>query len=120
SGYRLYDAADRDRLNFIVKAKALDLTLEEIGEILSLRGDGQQPCTHVVQLLDRKLQVVDEQLRALEDFRQELVAMRKEAAEAVAGSSHVCRIIEQHKWTHHPEHIRRRPTSASDRSSHSR
>ena len=30
SGYRLYTAADRERLDFIAKAKAIGLTLEEI------------------------------------------------------------------------------------------
>jgi MerR family Zn(II)-responsive transcriptional regulator of zntA len=37
SGYRKYARADRDRLEFVLKARAIGLTLEDIGEILRLR-----------------------------------------------------------------------------------
>jgi DNA-binding transcriptional MerR regulator len=47
SGYRLYEAADVERLSFIGKAKAIGLTLEEIREISDARPDGQRPCEHV-------------------------------------------------------------------------
>ncbi|MBI2760685.1 MAG: heavy metal-responsive transcriptional regulator [Chloroflexi bacterium] len=69
AGYRLYGAADRDRLRFIRKARAIGLTLDEIGQVLALRGEGRRPCEHVVTLLDAKLSAVDEHLRALGDFR---------------------------------------------------
>ena len=80
AGYRLYSAADRERLQFIGKAKAIGLTLEEIREILMLRRDGERPCAHVLGLLDQKLATVDAQLRTLTDFRQDLVALRQAAA----------------------------------------
>lgn len=44
AGYRLYDAADRERLRFILKAKAVGLTLEEIKLVLDVRSNGQPPC----------------------------------------------------------------------------
>lgn len=100
AGYRLYDAADRERLRFIGKAKAIGLTLEEISNILALRRDGELPCAHVLALLDRKIAVVDQQLRALADFRQELVVLREEAAEHVTADACVCGIIERHEPTH--------------------
>jgi len=64
SGHRLYNATDRQRLRFILKAKAIGLTLDEIREILTLRDRGESPCEHVLALLDRKLAKVDQQLRA--------------------------------------------------------
>ncbi len=97
SGYRLYDATDRDRLRFIIKAKAVGLTLEEIGEIVALRTDGRQPCDHVLTLLDRKLGAVEEQLRALAEFQRELVTLREEAAQGASISASFCWIIEQHE-----------------------
>ena len=63
AGYRLYGAADRERLRFIAKARAIGFTLREIGEILTLRDGGAEPCPHVGTLLDRKLAAVDAQLR---------------------------------------------------------
>jgi DNA-binding transcriptional MerR regulator len=97
SGYRVYDARARQRLGFIAKAKAIGLTLEEIREILALRDSGESPCEHVLALLDRKLAKVDQQLRALVDFRQELIILREEAAETMRADACVCGIIEQHR-----------------------
>ncbi len=96
SGYRLYDGRDLERLRFIGKAKAIGLSLEEIGEILALRRDGQQPCQHVLGMLDRKLSAVDEQLHALAEFRQELLGLREEAAKSVTTQGHICQLIERH------------------------
>ncbi len=101
AGYRLYGPADHDRLEFIVKARAIGFTLDEIGEILALRQGGQKPCEHVVALLDRKVAAIDEQLRALTDVRQEFVRLRQEAAESVRLDARVCGIIEHHPLGHH-------------------
>lgn len=96
AGYRLYDGADRQRLEFIAKAKATGLTLEEIGEILALRREGKEPCTHVLTMLDQKLEAVDQQLRALIELREELVALRRESAATVRSGACVCGVIEHH------------------------
>src|SRR5437899_7907104 len=90
AGYRLYDAADRERLAFILKARTIGLTLEEIGGILTLRREGHRPCQHVLALLDRKVAGIDQQLRALEDVRHELVALRTKAAREVLPDGVVC------------------------------
>ena len=97
SGYRLYGVTDRERLRFILKAKEIGLTLDEIGEIVTMRRDGEQPCDHVVTLVDRKLAAVDEQLRALSEFRQELITLREEAAQGATSDASFCWIIEQHE-----------------------
>lgn len=101
SGYRLYGAADRDRLHFIGKAKAIGLSLDEIGEILALRDGGTAPCDHVRDLLDQRLAAVDAQLRALTGLRQELTLLRADAETPADGRAHVCGIIEHHASVHH-------------------
>jgi MerR family transcriptional regulator, Zn(II)-responsive regulator of zntA len=100
SGYRLYTRDDLERLRFIGKAKAIGLSLEQIAEVLALRGAGRQPCEHVLALLDEKLAAVDRQLRALRDFKRDLTALRDEAARTAAsgpaeGDACVCGIIER-------------------------
>lgn len=102
AGYRLYGAAGRERLRFIARAKAIGLTLDEIGEILALRREGRPPCEHVLALLERKLAAVDRQLRALAEFRQALVALREGAAEARGADAGVCGIIERHEPVDRP------------------
>src|SRR5437879_2424546 len=90
AGYRLYDAADRERLLFIGKAKAIGLTLADIREILDIRRDGAPPCEHVSALLDKKLAALGEQLRALRAFRKDLLALRQAATEAATDQTGVC------------------------------
>jgi DNA-binding transcriptional MerR regulator len=111
--YRLYGEADRQRLRFIRKARAIGLSLEEIRRILVIRQQGEQPCAHVLDLLDRKLASVEQQLRALEDFRDELVSLRGEAAERLTDDGCVCGIIEHHAAGAHsdllPITVRRSP-----------
>jgi DNA-binding transcriptional MerR regulator len=97
AGYRLYGAADRERLRFIAKAKAIGLSLEEIGEILQLRDGGTDPCAHVRDLLDRRLAAVEEHLRVLSELRHELLALRDEAVTPDGESAEVCGIIEHHE-----------------------
>jgi MerR family transcriptional regulator, Zn(II)-responsive regulator of zntA len=97
NGYRFYDHADRERLHFISQAKAVGLTLEEIGEILAVRRNGLQPCEHVLGLLDHKFLALEEQLRTLSDFRQQLLVLREEAHQTMCADACVCSIIEQHK-----------------------
>ena len=97
AGYRLYGDADRQRLAFIRKARAIGLTLDEIRQLLALRREGEQPCGHLAELVDQKLAAVDAQLRALADFREELLRLRAEAATSTCDDGQVCTVIEQHQ-----------------------
>ncbi len=94
TGYRLYGDADRERLHFVVKAKQVGFTLEEIADIFLLQGHGKQPCGHVVELLDEKIRATDEQLRALLGYRERLLHVRTAAASQSDASAYVCGIIE--------------------------
>lgn len=100
AGYRLYGDADRQRLAFIRKARAIGLTLEEISQLLALRREGEQPCGHLRELVDQKLVAVDAQLRALTEFRHELVTLRDEAATTACTDGQLCAAIERHRPLH--------------------
>lgn len=100
SGYRQYESTDLERLLFIGKAKAIGLTLDEIRDVLALREEGQRPCERVQGLIDQKVELVVRQLRALEEFHQELLALREEASQMSTEDAPVCRIIEHHVPIH--------------------
>lgn len=74
AGYRRYsDATVRD-LGFIRKARALGFSLDEIAEIIQLTRAGKRPCTRVMVLAKQRLADVDEQMRRLAAFRNQLAA----------------------------------------------
>ena len=102
SGYRMYGEDDVERLEFVKKAKRLGLSLEEIREILILHEQSQSPCVHVLALLDRKLEHVDDIIRELEEFRRELTRLRVESQvrlEQLPEDARICGIIE--RGVHH-------------------
>ena len=98
SGYRLYEEQDVERLTFIRKAKSLGFSLTDIGETLTLYDSQQAPCIHVLALLDRKIQEIDQLVSELQELQQELKRLREESAPRVkraADGSPICGIIEQ-------------------------
>ncbi len=98
SGYRLYEEKDVERLIFIRKAKSLGFSLTDIGETLTLYDSQQAPCIHVLALLDRKIQEIDQLMDELQELQQELQRLREESAPRVkrdADGSPICGIIEQ-------------------------
>jgi DNA-binding transcriptional MerR regulator len=108
SGYRLYGAADRDRLRFIAKAKTIGLTLQEIGEILALRDAGTESRRYAQMLIDRKLTAVDEELRRLTRVSGDLRALRAKTMAAEGASLPICDIIERYVDSR-PAHDRSSP-----------
>lgn len=104
-GYRVYTNADRDRLAFILKAKATGFTLGEIRSVLSSRDKGIAPCPEVLTLVDDKLRKIDERVQALLEFREELLALQHEASGGAIDGC-VCGLIEQHHARHEPSSLR--------------
>ena len=97
-GYRVYAASDIDRISFILRACALDFSLDDITEILSLRGNGQAPCAYVEQLVEKEMATIDGKIAALNQLREELNDIRRQAqtvvSEGAVGNECVCHLIE--------------------------
>lgn len=97
SGYRRYSAHDAERLKFILKAKTIGLSLDEIRGVLVLRDAGQAPCEHVTAVIDEKMAVIDAQMRALQDLKDELLTLSRVAKATTCCEGSVCSIIERHE-----------------------
>lgn len=97
SGYRRYSAHDAERLKFILKAKTIGLSLDEIRDVLVLRDAGQAPCKHVAAVIDEKVRAIDVQIRALQDLKKELLTLSRVAKATTCCEGSVCSIIEGHE-----------------------
>jgi DNA-binding transcriptional MerR regulator len=81
-------------LRFIRKAQALGFSLDEIGEILKLSRAGRIPCSHVLDLAKRHVTAVDERIRQLTRFRDQLAGeVAKWDGERQATCQRLCQII---------------------------
>jgi len=82
NGYRYYPRETVNRVGFIQRAKLLGLSLAEIRDLLAASEDGL--CTEIApelyQVLERKIEECDQQLRELAALRRTLAA----AAERLA------------------------------------
>lgn len=96
AGYRLFTGEDVAVLRFIRQAKALDLSLAEIKDILDLQRDGAAPCGRVTELLDAHIADIDNTLADLRQLRRSLTTVRRAARDSQRRGEDavVCRIIE--------------------------
>lgn len=78
SGYREYEIAHLERLQFIRHCRSLQLRLGEIRVLLHLQTAPASGCQEIDQLLDGHIVQVREQMAALCTLEQQLVKLRKQ------------------------------------------
>ncbi len=64
-GYRIYSSEHVTRLGFVIRARALGFTLEEIRGLLTLVEGGRHSCAEVRDLASQHLENVREKIRDL-------------------------------------------------------
>ncbi len=94
SGYRLYDEGVLERLAFIKKAQTLGFSLDEIGQIISDARSGASPCDDVREIVRRRLAELDERMREMRRYRQELAQTLEEWDKVGRAPGHICGLIE--------------------------
>jgi len=72
ANYRLYSPDAIRRVQFIKKAQAIGLTLEETKQILDLKEHGRAPCSKVAGLGEKHLREIDLRLAELRKYRRAL------------------------------------------------
>ena len=94
SGYRAYDEGVLERLAFIKRAQSIGFSLDEIAEILEMRGKGAAPCLEVREAARRKLAELDVRLRELRRYRNELARTLADWDERGIDEGQFCGLIE--------------------------
>ena len=73
SGYRLYDQDDKQRLSFILHAKKIGFSLNEIKQLLSLRADkDSHTCEEVKNYTGAKISEIEAKITDLLKMKQAL------------------------------------------------
>jgi DNA-binding transcriptional MerR regulator len=94
AGYRVYDEAVLEQLTFIKRAQAIGFSLDEISEILRESHSGHLPCREVREMARRKLTELDERLRELRRYRNELARVLCDWDERGEEEGRICGLIE--------------------------
>ncbi|MEW5830251.1 MAG: heavy metal-responsive transcriptional regulator [Chloroflexota bacterium] len=72
NNYRQYDERDVERLRLVAGARRLDLSLEEIREILALRERREAPCRVLLERLEHKADEIAGRIRDLQQMERAL------------------------------------------------
>lgn len=99
SGYRLYDREVLERLDFIKRAQVLGFSLDEIKQIIAEKEAGESPCEAVRDVVRTRLSELDQHMRDMRRYRNELAATLAEWDKAGAVKGHICGLIEGSKIT---------------------
>jgi DNA-binding transcriptional MerR regulator len=106
SGYRIYDESVLERLDFIRRAQVLGFSLEEIRQVIADSRAGQSPCAAVREVVRRRLSELDERMREMKLYRDELAATLAAWDQTGEKQGHVCGLIETTGLAHKPEGAR--------------
>lgn len=91
SGYRLYRADHRKRLNFVRRARALGFSIEEIRTLLRLADERVRPCPEVRVVAEAHLKDVRSKIA---DLRRMERVLKATVAGCADGRRHDCPVIE--------------------------
>lgn len=97
NGYHQFNDSDARRLSFILQARQLGFTLDDIGQIMAQAEHGESPCPTVRQLIEPRLSEARSRLAAM----QQLVERMEKAVEqwqhqpdCQPCGTHICHLIE--------------------------
>lgn len=94
SGYRIYGSKVLERLTFIKRAQILGFSLEEIKRIIDEKRAGHSPCAEVRNLVRLRLRELEERMKDIQLYYQELASKLAEWNEIGEVQGHVCGLIE--------------------------
>ncbi len=100
SGYRIYDSEVLSRLDFIKRAQLLGFSLDEIKKILADKRAGLSPCAEVREIVRQRLGELDERMREMKQYRNELASALNEWDQVGDVAGHVCGLIEGSRIKH--------------------
>lgn len=95
SGYRDYGEVDLRRIRFIKTARRLDLSIEDIREILAFTDRSQVPCGYVREVVRRKTEELDDRIAEMIQLRDELTEIERTVPVTIGpGDAALCPLIE--------------------------
>ncbi len=93
NGYRLYDQGTIDKLNFILHAKEVGLSLNDIQELLSIQIEPEQhTCQEVKDITQAKLEEIEQRIAQLQHMYNALKIINERCCGSAHSAEH-CTIL---------------------------
>jgi len=100
NGYREYSEQDLERARFVAGIRSLDLSLDEIEEILAMRDRREAPCRTLLDLIEQKADQIEERIRLLRQMEIDLRQLHKLGltfpTDDIDGKNCICHLVSEH------------------------
>ena len=100
NGYREYSEQDLERARFVAGIRSLDLSLDEIAEILAMRDRREAPCRTLLDLIEQKANQIEERIRLLRQMEIDLRQLHKLGltfpTDDIDGKNCICHLVSEH------------------------
>ena len=99
NGYRDYSEKDLERAQFVAGIRSLDLSLDEIAEILAMRDRREAPCRTLLDRIEQKADQIDARIRALRQMEIDLRQLHDLGltfpTDDVEGKNCICHLVSE-------------------------
>ena len=99
NGYRDYSEQDLERARFVAGVRSLDLSLDEIAEILAMRDRREAPCRTLLDRIEQKADQIEERIRLLKQMEIDLRQLYKLGltfpTDDIDGKNCICHLVSE-------------------------
>jgi DNA-binding transcriptional MerR regulator len=107
AGYRIYGRNAIERVRLVQRALQLGFSLAELSEILGKHDRGEAPCRHVLDLTEKKLQCLEQQISDLRRTRRYMRQIVRQWRSQLARTSSGTRAMLLHNLVNNPAQVPR-------------
>jgi DNA-binding transcriptional MerR regulator len=101
NGYREYDDPAVERARFVAGARSLELSLDEIAEILAMQDRREAPCRTMLNLIEQKADQIAERILLLQRMEKDLRKLHKLGltfpTDDIDGKNCICHLVKERK-----------------------
>ncbi len=99
NNYRQYTKQDVERLRLVAGARRLDLSVDDIREILAMRDNKEAPCRVMLDRIEQKANEIKDRIQTLQILERELRGLhaigRTFPVDDVDGKNCVCHLVSE-------------------------
>lgn len=99
NGYREYNGLDVERARFVAGARSLELSLDEISELLAMQDQREAPCRTMLNQIKRKADQIAERILLLQQMEKDLRKLYKLGltfpTDDIDGKNCICHLVKE-------------------------
>lgn len=100
NGYRDYEEKAVERARFVAGARSIELSLDEISEILAMQDRREAPCRTMLNLIKQRADEVEERIQMLKRMEDDLMQLYQLGltfpTDDVDGKNCICHLVREH------------------------